>query len=73
MPRTARIAPKEHVYHVLTRGNNRQDVFEDEGDFRKYLELLLHYKENYFFKLYHYVMMTNWTEPLAWHRSGQYN
>ena len=24
MPRTARIAPNEHVYHILTRGNNRQ-------------------------------------------------
>src|SRR5208337_1748561 len=59
MPRTARVAPKEHVYHVLTRGNNRQDVFEDEDDFRKYLDILLRYKEKYRFTLYHYVMMTN--------------
>ena len=59
MPRTARIAPSGHVYHVLTRGNNRQDVFRDEVDFRKYLELLLHYKEKYHFKMYHYVLMTN--------------
>jgi putative transposase len=59
MPRTARVAPKEHAYHVLTRGNNRQDVFEDEEDFRKYLELLLRYKDKYHFKLYHYVLMTN--------------
>ncbi len=53
------MAPSEHVYHVLTRGNNRQDVFEDEEDFRKYLELLLRYKEKYKLKLYHYVLMTN--------------
>lgn len=53
------MAPKEHVYHVLTRGNNRQDVFEDEEDFRKYLDILLRYKEKYHFKLYHYVLMTN--------------
>jgi putative transposase len=59
MPRTARVAPKEHVYHVLTRGNNRQDVFEDGDDFRKYLDILLRYKDKYHFKLYHYVMMTN--------------
>jgi REP element-mobilizing transposase RayT len=45
MPRTARVAPKEHVYHVLTRGNNRQDVFEDDDDFKKYLDLLFRYKE----------------------------
>ena len=59
MPRTARVAPSRHVYHVLTRGNNREVVFKDEEDFRKYLELLLRYKEKYHFKLYHYVMMTN--------------
>jgi len=59
MPRTARIAPREHIYHVLTRGNNRQDVFEEDEDFRKYMGLLVLYKGKFHFKLYHYVMMTN--------------
>jgi putative transposase len=59
MPRTARIAPQGHVYHVLTRGNNRQNVFEDNEDFKKYLDLLFLYKGKYHFKLYHYVIMTN--------------
>lgn len=59
MPRTSRTAPRGHVYHVLTRGNNRQDVFEDYNDFKRYLDLLLRYKEKYQFKLYHYVLMTN--------------
>jgi REP element-mobilizing transposase RayT len=59
MPRTERVAPKGHIYHVLTRGNNLQDIFEDEEDFRKYLHILLLYKEKYHFKLYHYVIMTN--------------
>ncbi len=36
MPRTARIAPKENVYHILTRGNNRQDVFKDGKGYQKY-------------------------------------
>jgi len=49
MPRTARVAPGAQVYHVLTRGNNRQNVFEDKKDFRRYLELLLRYKEKYRF------------------------
>lgn len=47
------------MYHVLTRGNNRQDVFEDEEDFRKYLDLLHRYKQKYRFELYHYGLMTN--------------
>ena len=59
MPRTARIAPKEYVYHVLTRGNNQQVIFQDEEDFRKYIDILNKYKEKYQFKLYHYVLMTN--------------
>ena len=59
MPRAARVAPKEHVYHILTRGNNRQDIFKDERDYKKYLELLQRYKEKYKFKLYHYVLMRN--------------
>jgi putative transposase len=59
MPRTARIAPKEFVYHVLTRGNNKQDIFKDEEDFRKCIEILKKYKEKYKFKLYHYVLMSN--------------
>ncbi|MFZ6017338.1 MAG: transposase [Nitrospirota bacterium] len=59
MPRTARIAPKGYVYHILTRGNNRQDVFRDERDFEKYIELLQRYKEKFEFKLYHYVLMRN--------------
>ena len=59
MPRTARIAPKEFVYHVLARGNNKQTIFKDEEDFLKYLKILKKYKEKYQFKLYHYVLMTN--------------
>jgi putative transposase len=59
MPRTARIAPKEYIYHILTRGNNRQDVFKEENDYKRYIEMLKKYKERYKFKLYHYVLMRN--------------
>ena len=59
MPRTARIAPQEYVYHVLTRGNNKQDIFVDEEDFKKYIDILWKYKAKYLYKLYYYVLMTN--------------
>jgi putative transposase len=59
MPRTARIAPKEYIYHTLTRGNNRQDIFKEQNDCEKYHEILKKYKDKYRFKLYHYVFMTN--------------
>lgn len=59
MPRTARIAPQEYVYHVLTRGNNKQNIFKEEDDYLKFIDILKKYKEKYQFKLYHYVLMTN--------------
>jgi putative transposase len=59
MPRAARIAPKNYVYHVMTRGNNRQRVFDDDQDFLRYLEILQQYRATYAFKLYHYVLMSN--------------
>ncbi|MDQ5985309.1 MAG: hypothetical protein CSYNP_01017 [Syntrophus sp. SKADARSKE-3] len=59
MPRTARIAPQGFVYHVLTRGNNKQDIFKDDEDFSEYIKILWKYKTKYKYKLYHYVLMTN--------------
>ena len=59
MPRVARVAPKGYIYHILTRGNNRQNVFKAEGDFDHYLEILWKYKKEYRFLLYHYVLMRN--------------
>ena len=59
MPRTARIAPRDYVYHVMSRGNNRQTVFKDDDDYNRYTELLQQYKLKYEFKLYHYVLMSN--------------
>ena len=59
MPRIARTAPKAYIYHILTRGNNRQNIFREESDYRKYIEILLKYKDRYRFKLYHYVLMSN--------------
>ncbi|MCJ7663868.1 MAG: transposase [Desulfobacterales bacterium] len=55
----ARIAPRGHVFHVLTRGNNRQDVFLDIMDYQTHLEILKKYKEKLEFKVYHYVLMKN--------------
>jgi putative transposase len=59
MGRPPRIAFPGLVYHVVNRGNNRQQVFEHEADFRRYLQLLRRYKELYGFRLYHYVLMSN--------------
>ncbi len=59
MPRTARLAPKKQVFHLLIRGNGRKAIFKHERDYQRYIEILDKYKQQYKFKLYHYVLMKN--------------
>jgi len=59
MPRTRRIYIEEGVYHLLTRGNNKQLVFKDKEDFEAYKSILKQLKEEQIFGLYHYCLMSN--------------
>ena len=47
------------IYHIITRGNNRQNVFQDDSDFQSYLSLIAKYKERYPILLFHYCLMNN--------------
>lgn len=40
MPRTARAAAADVVYHVLNRGQGRQTIFHKPGDYAAFLRLL---------------------------------
>ncbi len=59
MPRMARIAVPSMLYHVISRGNNREWVFNETEDFEKYLEICKRYKDRHDFKLYNWVLMNN--------------
>lgn len=59
MPRQARIGLSAQIYHVTNRGNNRDWVFREEEDFRRYIEILVRYKANGAFLLHHWVLMNN--------------
>jgi putative transposase len=59
MPRTARIAFPSMLYHIISRGNHQEPVFQEREDFEKYLEICKRYKERFGFKLYHWVLMDN--------------
>jgi REP element-mobilizing transposase RayT len=59
VPRVARIAFPSMLYHIMSRGNNREPVFRRKEDFEKYLEICRRYKDQYGFKLYHWVLMNN--------------
>jgi putative transposase len=47
------------LYHVITRGNQRQEIFHDDQDFLYYMKSLGNYKERHRFLLYAYVLMQN--------------
>ena len=59
MPRQARKKCESGVYHVMMRGINRQDIFEDEEDTRKFLDLLLYYRQICGYEIYAYCLMGN--------------
>lgn len=61
MPRVAREYNKTitNTYHIIIRGINKQDIFFDEEDRLKFLKELKGVKEQYKFKIYAFVLMTN--------------
>lgn len=59
MARKPRIEYPGALYHVIARGNQQQDIFFDEADYRRYLDLLGSYRKRYALTLYAYVLMTN--------------
>ena len=46
-------------FHVITRGNQKQKIFKDPFDYRKFFEILVGYKQRYHFHLYAYILMSN--------------
>ena len=63
MPRVARRFADDGVYHVLNRGNGRQDVFRKPGDFAAFVELISAAKERYPVKVLAYCLMTRDHQP----------
>jgi putative transposase len=59
MPRHARRKSKTGVYHVIVRGANKQEIFHDDFDRIKYLDLLQKYKSESGFRMYAWCLMGN--------------
>jgi len=59
MPRKAREKSKSGFYHVMLRGINRQIIFMDEEDNKKFLQILFNVKGISGFKLFGYCLMEN--------------
>lgn len=59
MPRQARRQSESGIYHVMLRGINRQQIFEDEEDIQKFISVLKECKAISEFKLFAYCLMGN--------------
>ncbi len=59
MARTARKKSESNIYHVMLRGINRQQIFLDEEDNRKFLSIVNRCREMSGFNLYAYCLMGN--------------
>ncbi|MBI2358921.1 MAG: transposase [Deltaproteobacteria bacterium] len=69
MARRVRVEYAGALYHVITRGNQRQRIFRDDRDREKYLEILSGLKKQFSFRISAYVLMLNHTHLLL--QSGE--
>jgi putative transposase len=59
MARPLRIQYPNAVYHVTCRGNERQGIFKDDEDRKRFLQILVQSINIYSVKLYSYILMSN--------------
>lgn len=59
MPRPQRIWFPGAVYHIIQRGNNLQNIFREDSDYRWFLKTVEEIKRKTVFKVYTYVLMDN--------------
>jgi putative transposase len=65
MTRSARLVSPECPHHVTQRGNRRQEVFRDDYDRRKFIDLLRQYIARHHVEVWSYVLMTNHIHLIA--------
>ena len=59
MPRQARRKSESGIYHIMLRGINKQQIFEDSEDCEKFLQILNDCKAVSEYKLFAYCLMGN--------------
>ncbi|MCI8383571.1 MAG: hypothetical protein HFJ33_01655 [Clostridia bacterium] len=59
MPRVARKVSTTKIYHVILRGNAKQDIFLEKQDYCKMIKEICNTKEKYQYELYAYCLMPN--------------
>ena len=66
MPRISRASRGGYVYHVLNRGNGRNDVFHKEDDFAAFAGLMREANDKVPMRVTGYCLMANHFHLLVW-------
>ena len=59
LPRKSREISSTGIYHIIMRGNDRNDIFYDNQDRYVFLNILKETKERFKFEIYSYCLMNN--------------
>jgi putative transposase len=59
MPRRARVKSRNGIYHIMLRGANRQEIFHDDEDCFKFIDILHTYKMKTEVEMYSWCLMGN--------------
>jgi len=59
MPRISRAIAIGYPHHITQRGNYRQTIFSEEGDYARYVELLARFAPKYGLEIWAYCLMPN--------------
>ena len=66
MPRTARASVGGMCYHVINRGNARQEVFHKQSDYEAFVKLLSDAHERLPMRLIAFCLMPNHFHLVLW-------
>ena len=59
MARLPRLTITGYPHHVILRGNNRQEIFRDQADYERMLDLLFAHSRAFKVDIHAYVLMSN--------------
>ena len=59
MPRSLRIKSLTNIYHIMIRGVNKEIIFYDTADKKKFLQILKYYLSKYSVEIIAYCLMNN--------------
>jgi putative transposase len=66
MPRIRRFIPVDSALHIMCRGNNRQNIFNNDNDKLYYWHLLNELKKENNINFFHYCIMDNHIHLIVW-------